>query len=93
MLTPDNPSGISIQLNCKKHTLSSSLSSKERTVQHTFYTTSLPLEERLNAIETQLTLGNIIDSFAQDEDALQALANVLHSSNTLAQKVSELMQQ
>ncbi|MCD4829803.1 MAG: hypothetical protein K8R90_10285 [Candidatus Cloacimonetes bacterium] len=73
--------------------LYSGLSSKERTVHHTFHTTTLPLEERLNAIETQLTLGNIIDSFAQDEDALQALANVLHSSNTLAQKVSELMQQ
>ena len=43
-------------------------------------------------IESQLTIGNIIDSFAQDADALQALANVLHSSNTLAQKVSELMQ-
>ena len=32
------------------------------------------------------------ETFAQDADALQALANVLHSSNTLAQKVSELMQ-
>ncbi len=72
-------------------TLYSSLSSKIKKVDHTYATTTSPLEERIKAIETQLTLGNIIDAFAQDEDALQALANVLHSSNTLAQKVSELM--
>ncbi|MCD4651167.1 MAG: hypothetical protein K8S56_05195 [Candidatus Cloacimonetes bacterium] len=28
----------------------------------------------------ELTLGNIIDSFAQDNGALQALANVLHGT-------------
>ncbi|MCD4650644.1 MAG: hypothetical protein K8S56_02490 [Candidatus Cloacimonetes bacterium] len=71
--------------------LYSGLSSIEQTINHTFYLTPLPLESRVNVIEQQLTLGNIIDSFAQDEDALQALANVLHSSNTLAQKISELM--
>ena len=73
-------------------TLYSGLSSKIKKVDHTYATTTSPLEERIETIETQLTLGNIIDAFAQDEDALQALANVLHSSNTLAQKVSELMQ-
>jgi len=73
-------------------TLYSGLSSKIKKVDHTYATTTSPLEERIETIEQQLTLGNIIDAFAQDEDALQALANVLHSSNTLAQKVSELMQ-
>jgi|GEM_PF-1666004 len=73
-------------------TLYSGLSSKIKKIDHTYATTTSPLEERIETIETQLTLGNIIDAFAQDEDALQALANVLHSSNTLAQKVSELMQ-
>jgi len=73
-------------------TLYSGLSSKIKKVDHTYATTTSPLEERIDTIETQLTLGNIIDAFAQDEDALQALANVLHSSNTLAQKVSELME-
>lgn len=73
-------------------TLYSGLSSKIKKVDHSYATTTSPLEERIETIETQLTLGNIIDAFAQDEDALQALANVLHSSNTLAQKVSELME-
>ncbi len=73
-------------------TLYSGLSSMIKKIDHTYATTTSPLEERIETIETQLTLGNIIDAFAQDEDALQALANVLHSSNTLAQKVSELMQ-
>ncbi len=61
-------------------TLYSGLSSKIKKVDHTYATTTSPLEERIETIETQLTLGNIIDAFAQDEDALQALANVLHSS-------------
>ncbi len=73
-------------------TLYSGLSSNIKKIDHTYATTTSPLEERIETIEQQLTLGNIIDAFAQDEDALQALANVLHSSNTLAQKVSELMQ-
>ncbi len=70
----------------------SGLSSKSKTYLHIFHETNNNIIERLNLIESQLTIGNIIDSFAQDADALQALANVLHSSNTLAQKVSELMQ-
>jgi hypothetical protein len=70
----------------------SGLSSKSKTYSHIFHETNNNIIERLNLIESQLTIGNIIDSFAQDADALQALANVLHSSNTLAQKVSELMQ-
>jgi len=70
----------------------SGLSSKSKTYSHIFRETNNNVVERLNLIESQLTIGNIIDSFAQDADALQALANVLHSSNTLAQKVSELMQ-
>ncbi len=70
----------------------SGLSSKSKTYSHVFHETNNNIIERLNLIESQLTIGNIIDSFAQDADALQALANVLHSSNTLAQKVSELMQ-
>jgi len=74
-----------------KVSLYSGLSSKETSMNHVYYLTPLPLESRVNEIEQQLTLGNIIDSFAQDNDALQALANVLHSSNTLAQKVSELI--
>jgi len=38
-----------------------------------------------------ITLQGIIDSFKQDNDAMQELANVVHSSNTLAQKVAELL--
>ena len=73
-------------------TVISGLSSKGKTVSHIYNHTNNNIIERLNVIETQLTIGNIIDSFAQDADALQALANVLHSSNTLAQKVAELSQ-
>jgi len=73
-------------------TVYSGLSSKSKSYSHTYHQSNNTIIDRLNAIETQLTIGNIIDSFAQDADALQALANVLHSSNTLAQKVSELMQ-
>ncbi len=73
-------------------TASSGLSTKSKTYSHTFHETNNNIIERLNLIESQLTIGNIIDSFAQDADALQALANVLHSSNTLAQKVAELSQ-
>jgi len=73
-------------------TANSGQSSKSRSYSHVFHETNNSIIERLNAIETQLTIGNIIDAFAQDADALQALANVLHSSNTLAQKVAELSQ-
>jgi hypothetical protein len=73
-------------------TVHSGLSTKSKSYSHTYHQSNNTIIDRLNAIETQLTIGNIIDSFAQDADALQALANVLHSSNTLAQKVSELMQ-
>ena len=65
-------------------------SSKSRTYSHTYNHQDTPLEERINQVESQLTIGNIIDAFAQDTDALQALANILHSSNTLAQKVADL---
>ena len=68
----------------------SGLSTKAVTYSHTFHHIDTDLENRLYNIETQLTIGNIIDAFAQDQDALQALANVLHSSNTLAQKIAEL---
>ncbi|MCD4818319.1 MAG: hypothetical protein K8S23_06475, partial [Candidatus Cloacimonetes bacterium] len=64
--------------------------SKSRTYTHIFQHLNSHLEDRLSTVESQLTIGNIIDAFAQDSDALQALANVLHSSNTLAQKVAEL---
>ncbi|KQC09928.1 MAG: hypothetical protein APR54_12415 [Candidatus Cloacimonas sp. SDB] len=67
-------------------------SSKSRTYNHVYHHVNNSIENRLDAIEAQLTIGNIIDAFAQDADALQALANVLHSSNTLAQKVAELSQ-
>ncbi len=73
-------------------TANSGQSSKSQSYTHIYHETNNNIIERLNAIETQLTIGNIIDAFAQDADALQALANVLHSSNTLAQKVSELIQ-
>lgn len=73
-------------------TIVSGQNSKQKSVSHIFNHTNNDLEERLITVEAQLTIGNIIDSFAQDADALQALANVLHSSNTLAQKVAELNQ-
>lgn len=63
---------------------------KAKRYSHTYVYTNSDFEERLIRMEEQLTLGNFIDAFAQDADALQALANVLHSSNTLAQKVAEL---
>lgn len=65
-------------------------STQTTTYSHKFKHIKTQIEERLNSVEQQLTIGNIIDAFAQDTDALQALANVLHSSNTLAQKVAEL---
>lgn len=73
-------------------TASTGISSKSKSYSHVYHETNNNILERLNAIETQLTIGNIIDAFAQDGDALQALANVLHSSNTLAQKIAELGQ-
>jgi len=63
---------------------------KSKKYSHTYIYVNSDFEERLYRMEEQLTLGNFIDAFAQDADALQALANVLHSSNTLAQKVAEL---
>ena len=63
---------------------------KSKTYSHQFQHINSNIEDRVMTLESQLTIGNIIDSFAQDSDALQALANVLHSSNTLAQKVAEL---
>ena len=65
-------------------------SSQTTVYSHKFVYIHTPIEERLSNVEHKLTIGNIIDAFAQDSDALQALANVLHSSNTLAQKVAEL---
>ncbi len=65
-------------------------SSQTAVYSHKFMHINTHIEERLDSVEHQLTIGNIIDAFAQDADALQALANVLHSSNTLAQKVAEL---
>ncbi|MFA7057289.1 MAG: hypothetical protein WC155_07000 [Candidatus Cloacimonadales bacterium] len=65
-------------------------SSQTAVYSHKFMHINTHIEDRLNSVEHQLTIGNIIDAFAQDADALQALANVLHSSNTLAQKVAEL---
>lgn len=65
-------------------------SSQTTAYSHKYEHISSHVEERLISIEQQLTIGNIIDAFAQDADALQALANVLHSSNTLAQKIAEL---
>ncbi len=65
-------------------------SSQSSTYSHKFQHININIEERLVTVEEQLTIGNIINAFAQDADALQALANVLHSSNTLAQKVAEL---
>jgi len=38
-----------------------------------------------------LTVADVVAAFKNDESALQELANVLHDSNTLAQKVAELM--
>jgi hypothetical protein len=83
----DNDDFIDIEV-----TAISGESLKSISYSHQFQHINSNIEERLNTIETQLTIGNIIDSFAQDTDALQALANVLHSSNTLAQKVAELNQ-
>lgn len=65
-------------------------SSQTTVYDHEFKHINTHVEERLTTIEEKLTIGNIIDAFAQDADALQALANVLHSSNTLAQKIAEL---
>jgi hypothetical protein len=63
---------------------------KSKTYSHQFQHINSNIKDRVMTLESQLTIGNVIDSFAQDTDALQALANVLHSSNTLAQKVAEL---
>lgn len=71
--------------------VNSGSSSKTRVVSHTFQETNNAIEDRLDTLESTMTIANLIDSFSQDASALQALANVLHSSNTLAQKVAELM--
>lgn len=73
-----------------KVAIHSGTSTKQVSYNHTYYHQNTAFEQRLERLEQELTLGNFIDSFAQDQDALQALANVLHHSNTLAQKVAEL---
>ncbi|MFA5628133.1 MAG: hypothetical protein WC965_11775 [Thiohalomonadaceae bacterium] len=69
-------------------------SSKSRDFTHTFVYSNSRFDNRIIALEDiitkSLTIGNFIDSFAQDQDALQALANVLQHSNTLSQKIAEL---
>lgn len=60
------------------------------------HTYNPPTNPEISAMQAQLaglTLGNIIDSLVQDENALNALANVLQGSNLLANKVANIMSQ
>jgi hypothetical protein len=58
---------------------------------HTYNENTHPMIASMQTQLDGLTVSAIVDAFAADADALQALANAVHSSNTLAQKVSELM--
>ena len=71
--------------------VNSGFSSRTRVVSHTFKDTDNNIQNRLDALETTMTIANLIDSITQDSNALQAIANYVQSSNTLAQKVAELM--
>ena len=72
-------------------TVYSGSSSKEKVVSHTFHDTNNPVEDRLDALEATFTMANLMDAIIQDEPALQALANVIQYSNTLASKVAALL--
>ncbi|MDD3502177.1 MAG: hypothetical protein PHE19_07140, partial [Candidatus Cloacimonetes bacterium] len=63
-------------------------SMKERTYTHQFKHIDSDFEIKVNSYMQTLTISAIVNAFAQDVDALQSLANVLHSSNTLAQKIA-----
>ncbi|MDD3501778.1 MAG: hypothetical protein RBS16_01875 [Candidatus Cloacimonadales bacterium] len=66
----------------------SGYSMKERTYTHQFKHIYSDFEIKVNSYMQTLTISAIVNAFAQDVDALQSLANVLHSSNTLAQKIA-----
>ncbi len=57
---------------------------------HVFQHIDSDFETQVKNYMQTLTIQNIVNAFAQDTDALQSLANVLHSSNTLAHKIALL---
>jgi hypothetical protein len=58
---------------------------------HIYDPPTVPAIGELQSQLSQLTMGNIIDSFIQSEPALTALANTLQGSNLLATKVANLI--
>ncbi len=60
---------------------------------HTYERPTSPFEEQINAISAQLAsvdIGAFVRAFVADDNAVQALANKVHTSNALAQKVIDL---
>ena len=67
--------------------------SKSAIYSHTFQHVNSDFENMVIDYMQLLTIPNILNALAQDDDSLQAIANKLHSSNTLAYKIAFLQGQ
>ena len=68
------------------------VSSRETTYNHNYVRTNAPWEGRIAEVQAMiesLTVESIVTGFLNSDAAMTALANYVHSSNTLANKVAE----
>lgn len=83
------PSPASIQV---KITATNAVSSQEKVYGHSFVRTAAPWDVKIDEVQgiiEALTVESIVVGFMKNDDAMTALANYVHSSNTLAAKVAE----
>jgi uncharacterized protein YukE len=83
------PSPAQIQV---KITAMNAVSSQEKAYTHTYVRTAAPWEAQIEDLQSaisSLTVESIVAGFLNSDDAMTALANYVHSSNTLAAKVAE----